>query len=51
MSRRLHSSAFLLLALLLASLGFASAAYGHALEPGYLELRQVDEGVYGVVWK
>jgi hydrogenase/urease accessory protein HupE len=51
MSRGLHSSAFLLLALLLASLGFAAAASGHALEPGYLELRQVDEGGYGVVWK
>ena len=51
MSRGLHSSAFLFRALLLASLGFASAASGHALEPGYLELRQVDEGVYGVVWK
>ena len=31
--------------------GLSSVAHGHALEPGYLELRQVDESLYAVVWK
>jgi len=26
-------------------------AHGHALQPGYLELRQIGESVYAVVWK
>jgi hydrogenase/urease accessory protein HupE len=31
--------------------GLGSIAHGHALEPGYLELRQIDESLYAVVWK
>ena len=31
--------------------GFARIASGHALQPGYLELRLLKPGVYGVVWK
>jgi hydrogenase/urease accessory protein HupE len=32
-------------------MAFGSSAFGHALEPGYLELRQIDESLYAVVWK
>ena len=32
-------------------LGYSTAALGHALQPGYLELRQIDESLYAVVWK
>jgi hydrogenase/urease accessory protein HupE len=28
-----------------------SIAHGHALEPGYLEIRQIDESLYAVAWK
>ena len=42
---KLRSMTLLLLALLF-STGFGSAAHGHALEPGYLELRQIDESLY-----
>jgi len=31
--------------------GLSSIAHGHALEPGYLELRQIDESLYAVAWK
>ena len=40
-----------LLAFLVGVLGFATVSYGHALEPGYLELRLLDEELYAVVWK
>ena len=50
MTRRLHSKKVLLSVLLLGA-GFCSAAHGHALEPGYLELRQIDESLYAVMWK
>ncbi len=32
-------------------LGFSATALGHALQPGYLELGLIDEGLYAVVWK
>ena len=32
-------------------LGFAPSSYGHALEPGYLQLRLLDKELYAVVWK
>jgi hydrogenase/urease accessory protein HupE len=32
-------------------LGYVVASYGHALQPGYLELRLVDTELYAVVWK
>jgi hydrogenase/urease accessory protein HupE len=31
--------------------GLISIAHGHALEPGYLELRQIDKSLYAVAWK
>jgi hydrogenase/urease accessory protein HupE len=31
--------------------GLSSIAHGHALDPGYLELRQIDESLFAVVWK
>jgi len=36
---------------ILVGAGISSIAHGHALEPGYLELRQIDESLYAVVWK
>ncbi len=39
-----------LLGLLLCT-GLGCVAHGHALEPGYLELRQIDQGLYAVLWK
>jgi hydrogenase/urease accessory protein HupE len=50
MTRRLRSTTLLLTVLLLGTV-FGAIAYGHALEPGYLELRQIDESLYAVVWK
>jgi hydrogenase/urease accessory protein HupE len=40
-----------LTAFLVGVLGFVASSYGHALQPGYLELRLVDKGLYAVVWK
>lgn len=40
-----------LLALLIGLVGFASLSFGHALEPGYLELRLLNAEQYGVIWK
>jgi hydrogenase/urease accessory protein HupE len=31
--------------------GNTHSAFGHALQPGYLELQLVDEGLYDVIWK
>ncbi len=31
--------------------GFGASSYGHALQPGYLELRLIDKDLYAVVWK
>ncbi len=33
------------------SLGFGASVFGHALQPGYLELRLIDTDRYAVVWK
>ncbi len=33
------------------AVGFAAASHGHALQPGYLELRLLDRDLYAVVWK
>ena len=51
MTRLPRSAALALIALLLGNLGFGPAAYGHALQPGYLELRQIEGDLYAVVWK
>lgn len=40
-----------LIALLVGTLGFAASSYGHALQPGYLELRLIDTDLYAVIWK
>ncbi len=31
--------------------GFATVSYGHALQPGFLELRRVEPDLYSVLWK
>ena len=41
----------LLLVLQLGAGLFGSVAFGHALEPGYLEIREIDQTLYAVVWK
>ena len=41
----------LCLILILLGAALSSIAHGHALEPGYLELRQIDESLYAVTWK
>ncbi len=40
-----------LTALLAGALGFIASSYGHALQPGYLELRLIDKDLYAVMWK
>ena len=40
-----------LMAFLAGALGFAASSYGHALQPGYLELRPFDADIYAVAWK
>jgi len=50
MIRRVNPLLVLLLAPLF-NMAFGTAAHGHALEPGYLELRRIDEDLYAVVWK
>jgi len=39
------------MAFLAGALGFSASSYGHALQPGYLELRLIDKDLYAVVWK
>jgi len=40
-----------LMVFLVGALGFSASSYGHALQPGYLELRLIDTDLYAVVWK
>ncbi len=40
-----------LMALLFGVFGSVASSHGHALQPGYLELRLIDEDLYAVVWK
>jgi hydrogenase/urease accessory protein HupE len=49
LSVRKHS--LLLAAFLIGMAGFCTVSYGHALQPGYLELRLVDTDLYSVLWK
>jgi len=49
-ARRMRYSTLLFISLLL-SAGIGSVADGHALDPGYLELRQIDEIRYAISWK
>jgi len=32
-------------------LGLGASSHGHALQPGYLELRLIDKDLYAVMWK
>ena len=36
---------------LVSAFGFIVSSYGHALQPGYLELRLIDGDLYAVLWK
>ncbi len=38
-----------LMIVLVGALGFGVASFGHALQPGYLELRLIDKDLYAVV--
>jgi len=49
--RRASRTAVLSMLALAVLLGHAPIAPGHALDPGYLELRQIDENLYAVAWK
>ena len=40
-----------LTAFLVGALGYVAVSHGHALQPGYLELRLIDTDLYAVVWK
>lgn len=40
-----------MMVVLVGALGTAASSYGHALQPGYLELRLIDHETYAVVWK
>ncbi len=42
---------FAVTAFLVGALGFAALSHGHALQPGYLELRLIGEDLYAVMWK
>jgi hydrogenase/urease accessory protein HupE len=42
---------FALMVVLVGTLGFVASSHGHALQPGYLELRLIEQEVYAVVWK
>jgi hydrogenase/urease accessory protein HupE len=39
------------LSIALGSMFLGPLAHGHALEPGYLELREIDQDLFAVVWK
>jgi hypothetical protein len=40
-----------LMVALVGAFGFGASSHGHALQPGYLELRLIDHETYAVVWK
>ena len=44
---QLHALAVLLISIA----GFVTISYGHALQPGFLELQRVNTDVYSVLWK
>jgi hydrogenase/urease accessory protein HupE len=37
--------------LLIGAAGFSQTSHGHALQPGFLELRLIEKNVYAVTWK
>ena len=51
MIQRAGRPVLVLIIALVGVLGANTAARGHALQPGYLELRLLDKGLYAVVWK
>jgi len=51
MIHRAGRPVLMLIIALVCVLGANTAAEGHALQPGYLELRLVDKDLYAVVWK
>ncbi len=40
-----------LTAFLVGAIGFSALSLGHALQPGYLEIRLIDKELYAAVWK
>lgn len=51
MMRPMARPVLVLMALLVSLLGFGTASYSHALQPGYLELRLIETDLYAVIWK
>ncbi|MFT5412692.1 MAG: hydrogenase/urease accessory protein HupE [Verrucomicrobiales bacterium] len=49
--RSLGGPIFAVLAVLVGMMGFSAHSHGHALQPGFLELRLIDKNLYAVVWK
>jgi hypothetical protein len=49
--RSVGRSILAVMAFLVGALGFGASSHGHALQPGYLELRLIDKDLYAVVWK
>ncbi len=49
--RSVGSRIVALMAFLFGVFASVASSHGHALQPGYLELRLIDEEIYAVVWK
>ena len=49
--RSLGRWVFAMMAVLAGTLGTIASSHGHALQPGYLELRLIEPETYAVVWK
>ena len=51
MIQRAAGPVLALLAFLIGAAGFCAPSFGHALQPGFLELRLVDKDLYAMIWK
>ncbi len=51
MTRRVGRPVLVLIIALAGVLGISATALGHALQPGYLELRLIDKDLYAALWK
>jgi len=51
MMRLVGQPVLALVIVLTGTFGFGALSYGHALQPGYLELRLIEKDIYAVVWK
>ncbi len=51
MNRSARRPLLAFLVFLVGALGLATSSHGHALQPGYLELRLLDNELYAAVWK